>query len=108
MKISIDAQIAIRSFAQSLIAGDFGPDDSSYSRSQFFLKNPSIVGQAMAVFLYRLELDQAGRVLNHDEAEDRVYQYIQWKRFPEEEPIVPFGDDELGIMYLDDPPILDQ
>jgi hypothetical protein len=35
MKISIDAQIAIRSFAQSLIAGDFGPDDSSDSRSQF-------------------------------------------------------------------------
>jgi hypothetical protein len=58
MKISIDAQIAIRSFAQSLIAGDFGPDDSRYSRSQFFLKNPNIVGQAMAVFLYRLELDQ--------------------------------------------------
>jgi hypothetical protein len=107
MKISIDAQIAIRSFAQSLIAGDFGPDDSSYSRSQFFFKNPSFVGQAMAVFLYRLESDQAGRVLNHDEAEDRVYQYIQWKRFPEEEPIVPFGDDELGIMYLDDPPTLD-
>jgi hypothetical protein len=108
MKITIDAQIAIRSFAQSLIAGGFGPDDSRDGRSEFFLKNPSIVGQAMAVFLYRLELDQAGRVLNHDEVEDRVYQYIQWKRFPEEEPIVPFGDDELGILYLDDPPILDQ
>ena len=108
MKISVDAQIAIRSFAQSLITGDFGPDDSRDSRSQFFLKEPSIVGQAMAVFLYRLELDQVGRVLNHDEAEDRVYQYIQWKCFPEEDPIVPFSDDELGIMYLDDPPILDQ
>jgi hypothetical protein len=108
MKISVDAQIAIRSFAQSLIAGDFGPDDSRDGRSEFFLKYPSIVGQAMAVFLYRLELDQVGQVLNHDEAEDRVYQYIQWKRFPEEEPIVPFSDDELGIMYLDDPSILDQ
>ena len=107
MKISVDAQIAIRSFAQSLITGDFGPDDSRDSRSQFFLKEPSIVGQAMAVFLYRLELDQVGRVLNHDEAEDRVYQYIQWKHFPEEKPIVPFSDDELGIMYLDDPPTLD-
>jgi hypothetical protein len=64
MKISIDAQIAIRSFAQSLIAGGFGPDDSRDGRSEFFLKYPSIVGQAMAVFLYRLELDQVGQVLN--------------------------------------------
>jgi hypothetical protein len=47
-------------------------------------------------------------VLNHEEGEDRVRQYIQWKRFPEEEPIMPFSDDELGIMYLDDPAILDQ
>ena len=81
MKISVDAQIAIRSFAQSLIAGDFGPDDSRDGRSEFFLKYPSTVGQAMAVFLYRLELDQAGRVLNHDEAEDRVHQYILWNVF---------------------------
>ena len=37
MKIDIDAQIAIRSFVQSLIAGDLGPDDSRDCRSQLFL-----------------------------------------------------------------------
>jgi hypothetical protein len=108
MKISIDAQIAIRSFSQSLIAGDFGPDDSRDGRSQFFLKDPSIVGQAVSVFLYRLELDQDGRVLNHDEAEDRVHQFIRWTSCPAEEPDPPFSDDELGVMYLDEPPIHDQ
>jgi hypothetical protein len=108
MKIGIDAQIAIRSFAQSLIAGDFGPDDSRDGRSQFFLKDPSVVGQAMAIFLYRLELDPAGRVLNHDEAENRVHHFIRWKSYPEEKPDIPFGDDELGVMYLDEPPIHDQ
>jgi hypothetical protein len=108
MKIFVDVQNAVCSFAQSLIAGDFGPDDSRDGRSQFFLKDPSIVGQAMAVFLYRLELDQAGRVLNHDEAEDRVHQFIRWKSYPEEEPDVPFGDDELGVMYLDESPIRNQ
>ena len=57
-----NAQIAIRSFAQSLIAGDLGPDDSRDGRSQLFLKDPGVVGQAMAVFLYRLELDDTMRV----------------------------------------------
>ena len=33
MKIGLDAQVAIRSFAQSLIAGDLGPDDSRDGRS---------------------------------------------------------------------------
>jgi hypothetical protein len=31
MKFAVDAQIAICSFAQSLIAGDLGPDDSQMS-----------------------------------------------------------------------------
>lgn len=52
----------------------------------------------MAIFLHRLELAEDGRVLNHDEAEERVRQYIQWQTCPAELPDPPFGDEELGIM----------
>jgi hypothetical protein len=97
MKIGIDAQIAIRSFAHSLIAGDLGPDDSRDGRSQLFLKNLGIVGQAMAIFLYRLEIDKTGRVLNQDAAEQRVRQFIRWQLYPDELPDPPFEDEELGI-----------
>ncbi len=104
MKIGIDAQIAIRSFVQSLIAGDLGPDDSRDGRSELFLKDPSIVGQAMAVFLHRLEMDDSGQVLNHDEAEVRVQQFVRWNSYRDEAPNPPFSDHELGIMYLDGTP----
>ena len=98
MKIGINSQIAIRSFAQSLIAGDLGPDDSRDSRSQLFLTNPCVVGQAMAIFLYRLELDETGRVLNHDDAEQRVRQFIRWNTYPDELPDPPFEEEELGVL----------
>ena len=98
MKIGIGAQVAIRSFAQSLIAGDLGPDDSCDGRSRLFLKNPGVVGQAMAIFLYRLEIDEKGRVLNHDDAEQRVRQFIRWKLYPDELPDPPFEEEELGIL----------
>ena len=98
MKIGIDAQIAIRSFAQSLIAGDLGPDDSRDSRSRLFLKDHGVVGQAMAIFLYRLELDEAGRVLNHDDAEQRVRQFIRWNMYPDDLPDPPFEEVELGSL----------
>lgn len=97
MKIGIGAQIAICSLAHSLIAGDLGPDDSRDGRSQLFLKNPSVVGQAMAVFLYRLEIDETGRVLNHEDAEQRVRQFIRWKMYPDELPDPPCEEKELGI-----------
>jgi hypothetical protein len=96
MKLGIDVQNAISWFAHALIAGKLGPDDSRYSRDQLFLKHPGIVGQAMAIFLYRLEMDEDGRVLNHEEAEDRVRQYIEWKEFGVK-PEPPFGNEELGI-----------
>ena len=98
MKLGINSQRAIRFFAETLIAGDLGPDDSRDGRSALFLKEPSVVGQAMAIFLHRLELADDGRVLNHDEAEQRVQQYIQWRMHPGEIPEPPFGDEELGIM----------
>jgi len=97
MKISIDARNAIRWFTESLIAGELGPDDSRYSRDQLFLKDPSVFGQAMAIFLHRIEVDTSGRVLNHDEAEQRVRQFIQWQMYPNELPEPPFEDEELGI-----------
>ena len=59
-------------FAQSLIAGDLGPDDSRDGRAQLFLNDPSIVGQAMEIFLYWLELDDKGDFLDSDKAEHRV------------------------------------
>lgn len=98
MKISMDVQQAIRFFAESLISGDFGADDSRDGRSDLFLKDCGVVDQAMAIFLYHLDLDDEGRVLNHDEAEQRVRQYIRWQIDPRESPDPPFQDDELGIM----------
>jgi hypothetical protein len=98
VKLGIDAQRAIRFFTETLITGDLGPDDSRDGRSKLFLKEPSVVGQAMAVFLYHLELAEDGRVLNHDAAERRVRQYIQWQTCPSELPEPPFQDEELGIM----------
>jgi hypothetical protein len=96
MKLGIDVRNAISWFAHALIAGNLGPDDSRYSRDQLFLKHPGIVGQAMAIFLYRLEMDEDGRVLNQEEAEERVRQYIEWKH-DGVEPDPPFGHEELGI-----------
>jgi hypothetical protein len=96
MKIGKGAQLAICSLAQSLIAGELGPDDSRDGRSQLFLKDPSVVGQAMAVFLYRLEIDETGSVLNHEDAEQRVRQFIRWKMYPDELPFPPFEKEELG------------
>jgi hypothetical protein len=95
MKIGLDAQVAIRSFAQSLIAGDLGPEDSRDGRSQLFLKNPGVVGQAMAIFLDRLEIDETGRALNYDRAEQRVRQFIRWELYP---PEPPFNKEELGVL----------
>jgi hypothetical protein len=97
MIIGVDVRNAISWFAHSLIAGNLGPDDSRYSRDQLFLKHPGVVGQAMAVFLYRVEVDEDGRVLNHDEAEQRLRQYIEWKNYGADKPEPPFGDEELGI-----------
>ena len=97
MKLGIDVRNAISWFAHSLIAGRLGPDDSRYSRDYLFLREPSIVGQAMAIFLYRLEVDEFGQVLNHEEAEQRVQQFIRWKNDSRELPVQPFGNEELGI-----------
>jgi hypothetical protein len=96
MKLGTDLRNAISWFAHALIAGDLGPDDSRYSRDQLFLKHPGVVGQAMAIFLYRLETDDDGIVLNHDQARERVRQFIEWKNYGDE-PDVPFGKEELGI-----------
>lgn len=97
MKLGIHVRNSISWFAHSLIAGNLGPDDSRYSRDQLFLKHPSVIGQAMAIFLYRLEMDEDGRVLNHDEAEERVRQYIEWKDYGGGQPQPPFSKEELGI-----------
>ena len=96
MKLPIDIRNAISWFAHSLIAGDLGPDDSRYSRDQLFLNHPGVVGQAMAIFLYRLEMDDKGMVLNHEEARERVRQFIEWKNYGGE-PEPPFSKEELGI-----------
>ena len=99
MQIGQSVRDAISFFTLSLIAGDLGPDDSRDGRAQLFLKDPSIASQAMSVFLHCLQTDEAGDVANHDEAEERVRQYIEWKAF-NERPKTPFTDDELGIRGL--------
>ena len=50
----------------------------------------------MAIFLYRLETDDDGMVINHDEAAQRVRQYVEWKEWGVK-PELPFGNEELGI-----------
>ena len=97
MKLGIDLRNTLSWFAHALVAGDLGPDDSRYSRDELFLKHPGVVGQAMAIFLYRLEMGEDGQVLNHAEAEERVRQFIEWKYYGGDEPEPPFGDKELGI-----------
>ena len=96
MKVGIDVRNAVSWFAHALIAGNLGPDDSRYSRDELFLKHPAVVGQAMTIFLYRLEIDENGRVLNHDEAEERVRQFIEWETHGGQ-PKPPFSKEELGI-----------
>jgi hypothetical protein len=95
MKLSLDIRNSISWFAHSLIAGDLGPDDSRYSRDDLFLKHPSVVGQAVAIFLYQLEIDADGKAVNYDQARERVRQYIEWKNYGDE-PELPFTNEELG------------
>jgi hypothetical protein len=92
MKLNLDIRNAISSFAGHLIAGDLGPDDSRYSRDDLFLKHPSVVREAMVIFLHHLDVD---RLLTSDEAEQRVRQYIVWKNYGDE-PEAPFTKEELG------------
>ena len=80
----------------ALIAGDLGPDDSRYSRDDLFLKHPSVVGQAVAIFLYQLEIDAEGRTVNDDQARERVRQYVEWKYYGGRQPEPPFTKEELG------------
>ena len=98
MNLGIEIQRAIRFFTETLIAGELGPGQSRDWHAELFLREPGVVGQAMAVFLYRLEVTEDGRVLNHDDAESRARQYIQWQMYPTEMPEPPFKDDELGIL----------
>jgi hypothetical protein len=68
---------AVRWFTHSVMAGDFGPDDSRDGRSAVFLKNPHVVARALEIFLENLLIDRQGKVLNHDAAESRAAEYIQ-------------------------------
>ena len=97
MRFTRETRNAISYFAQALVAGDFGPDGSRHSRDQLFLRDPGVVAQAVAIFLYRIGLDEAGHVLNHEEAEQRVRQFIRWRMEPSDLPEPAFTDDELGI-----------
>jgi hypothetical protein len=99
MRLGRNVCDAISHFTFALIAGELGRDDSSYSRDRLFLKQAGIASQAMSVFLYWLEIDDAGNVVNHDKAEDRVSQYIRWKNLGDE-PNIPFTEEELGIREL--------
>ena len=98
MKIDLDAQVAIRSFTQSLIAGDLGPDDSRDGRSLLFLKNPGIVGQAMAIFFIVLKLTRRAEFSITTMRKQRVRQFIKRELYPDELPEPPFNEEEFGIL----------
>ena len=68
---------AVNFFLHSLIAGEFGPDDSIYSRSDAFLKQPNVVARATEIFIERLRTNRRGEVLNHDEAEQHATDYLR-------------------------------
>lgn len=78
-----------------MIAGHLGPDDSRYSRELLFLKDSGTVYQAMSIFLHHLQVNDEEVVTNHDEAEQRVIEFIRWKH-DAVPPQVPFSDEELG------------
>jgi hypothetical protein len=63
-------------FTHAAISGNFGPDDSSYSRSAVFLKHPSVIARAVEIFLENLLVDKDGIVVNHEIAEQRAAEFI--------------------------------
>ncbi len=64
-------------FLHSFIAGEFGPDDSIYGRSDAFLKQPNVVARGTEIFMERLRTNRQGEVLNHDEAEQHATDYLR-------------------------------
>lgn len=74
---SLEVCQAVKFFLHSLIAGEFGPEDSIYSRSNAFLKQPNIVARTTEIFLERLRTNRQGEVLNHDEAEQHAIDYLR-------------------------------
>ena len=68
---------AVNYFTHQAISGDFGPDDSRDGRSSAFLKHSHVIPRAVSIFLENLLIDGDGKILNHDEAEERGAEYIR-------------------------------
>jgi hypothetical protein len=68
---------AVNYFTHQAISGDFGPDDSRDGRSCAFLKHSHVIPRAVSIFLENLLIDGDGKILNHDEAEERGAEYIR-------------------------------
>ena len=68
---------AANRFTHSVLAGEFGPDDSRDSRSDAFLKQPQVVAQAVEIFLESLRIDDDGNIANQDEAERHAAELIR-------------------------------
>lgn len=75
--VSSHVSQAVNFFVHSLIAGDFGPDDSRDGRSDAFLKKPHAVARTTEIFLERLLVDGKGKVINHDEAERHARDFLE-------------------------------
>ncbi|TWU02896.1 hypothetical protein [Stieleria varia] len=75
--IRYEVSQAVSFFLHSLIAGDFGPDDSRDGRSAVFLRDPYVVARTTEIFIQRLLIDRDGMVTNHDEAEKHAVDYLQ-------------------------------
>lgn len=76
---SVDRSVsqAVKFFLHSLIAGNFGPDDSRDGRSSAFLKDPNVVARTTEIFIERLRTNHQGEVINHDEAEAHAIDYLR-------------------------------
>ncbi len=67
---------AVSLFLHSLIAGEFGLDDSRDGRSAAFLKYPDVVARCTEVFIEWLLTDRNGKVSNHEETEQHAVDYL--------------------------------
>jgi len=76
VSVSHSVSQSVSFFLHSLIAGEFGPDDSCYARSDAFLKHPHVVARTTEIFIERLLTDRDGTVINHDEAEQHAVDYL--------------------------------
>jgi hypothetical protein len=98
MKISADLRGHLRIFAYCLVNRTLDleilPQSIDYSA---IFEEPSAMEQAIAIWTNVISLDESGRVVNCEAANQRVAQYIRSYIDPGYEVLPPFADWELEL-----------